>query len=253
MFTNLLSVFCAALMIGLLYVLWQWQNAEQRAANASRQAEISGNFGDGVLQDLALAREQNTKLDRERENLVKLLGEAERLHASLRGELTSWRQKHDEVLSTSQEAVSQLASYGQTLQKNLDTTRTDLAATDATLRQERTTSQQQQAQADVDLAASQQKAGTLAMQKTAAERDNRALDQQNQQLDAENRRMEGDVTRLRGLVKNLENTNSGLDAINAGLVSQGSQLRARIKELEGRLRTLEQDRDRDKNKKSGGN
>lgn len=239
-------------MIGLLYVLWQWQNAEQRATAAGRQAEISSNFGDGVLQDLALAREQNTKLDRERENLVKLLGEAERLHASLRGELTSWRQKHDEVVSTSQEATAQLASYGQTLQKNLDSTRADLASTDATLRQERSENEQQQAQSSVDLAAAQQRAGALAMQKTAAERESRALDQQNQQLDAENQRMEGDVARLRGLVKTLQETNSGLDAINAGLVSQGNQLRARIKELEGRVRSLEQDRDKDRNKKSAG-
>lgn len=253
MFTNLLSLFCAALMIGLLYLLWRCQEAEQRAIKAARQAELTGNFSDGVLQDLALARVQNTKLDRERENLVKLLGEAERLHASLRGELSSWRQKHEDVIASSQEAAATLTNDNEALKKDLSTTRANLDVTDASLRQARAENEAQQAQAGADMEASLQKARSLAMQKTAAEQQNRALDLENQKLDADNQRMEGDVERLRGLVKTLESTNSGLDAINAGLVSQSNHLRARIKELEAKVRSLEQDRDRDKSKKATGN
>ncbi|MDB6138229.1 MAG: hypothetical protein JWO94_1301 [Verrucomicrobiaceae bacterium] len=252
-FVNGLVFFCVVLMACLLAALWKWHKADEHSLAAARQAAVSMKFSDGVLQDLALAREQAAKLDRERANLVKMLGEAERLHANLRGELSSARQKHEEVVGSSKQALAEWNQYSQTLEKNLGTTRDQLAQTNGTLQQERTAAQQQISQVETERERAEREAGSLAQQKQAMENQNQAmenqnqaLDRQSQNLDAENARLQGDVTRLRGTISSLETSNNFLDSRNAALSVEISQLRSTVYRLETRIHSLEQGKDNDK-------
>ena len=241
-FANGLVFFCAILMACLLAALWKWQKAEETARTASKQAAIASKFGDGVLQDLAQAREQSAKLDRERGNLVRMLGDAERLHATLRADLNTWRQKHQQVLGTSQEALTEWNQYRETLEKNLGATREQLAETNGKLQQQRSVAQQLVSVADGERESAERNAGRLAQQKQAAESENQDLNQKADDLDAENARLQANVTRLRGVVSTLETSNNVLDARNAALVTD-------INVLRNTIRKMEQNRDNDSSKR----
>ncbi len=243
-FANGLVFFCAILMACLLAALWQWQKAEKAAKAASNQAVIATKFGDGVLQDLALAREQSAKLDRERGNLVRMLGDAERLHATLRADLNTWRQKHQQVLGTSQEALAEWNQYRETLEKNLGATREQLAETNGKLQQQRSVAQQLVSVSDGERESAERNAGKLAQQKQAVESENQDLNQKADDLDAENARLQANVTRLRGVVSTLETSNNVLDARNAALVTD-------INVLRNTIRKLEQNRDNNDSSKRG--
>jgi len=256
MFANTLVFFCTVLMVGCLYVLWQWQKAEERAALADRQAAIATKLSDGVLQDLALAREQSAKLDRERGNVVKMLGEAERLHANLRGEIGNWQQKHDDVLDASKQALAEKDKYEQTLATNLDTTKSLLNQTGQALSEEPSTAQQSLARAEQERLLVEKEANLLALQRNAADAQKRIaektteeLGQKAQLLNQENNRLDGDVTRMRGVINNLEILKNELNMRNVGLAGEINQLRATIRSLEDRIHTMEQQQDRDSKKK----
>lgn len=234
-------------MACLLAALWKWQKAEEATQKAAQQAAISAKFGDGVLEDLQLAREKAEKLDRERANWVRMLGDAERLHANLRAELNTWRQKHQQVLGTSQEALAEWNAYRDTLEKNLGATREQLAETNGKLQQQRTVAQQLVSVAEDERESAERAAGNLARQKQAAESENEDLNQKADSLDAENGRLKADVTRLKGVINTLETSNNILDARNAALVTEINVLRNTIRRLE------QQNKDTSSPKNNNGN
>ena len=248
-FTNVLVFFCTALMVSLLIVLWQWQKAQERASAAERQADISGKLSDGVLTDLAVAREQAAKLDRERAQLVKMLGEAERLHASLRGELSVQQQQRAEDVAATNLTLAESTKTGQALQSELE-------KTSATLSTERSAAEQEATRADEELQKVEREAALLAQQRNAAEakkrqteRANQELDQKAQSLNLENDRISADLVRLRGVINNEEILRNELNLRNIGLADEVNRLRATIRKLESTIHAME--KDQDNNKKRG--
>ena len=245
-FANGLTLFCFVLMVALLGALWKWQKASDQAEAAAKQAAVASSFSDGVLRDLALAREQAAKLDRERQNLVHMLGEAERLHASLRGELGAWRQKHDEVVGNSQQALAQWNEYGKTLETNLGATRAKLSESNDILDHERSAAEQQLSRVEDERERTARLANTLVQQKNAVEREKQVLDQKAQSLNEENNRLDGDVDRMRGVINNLEFLKNELNTRNATLAIDVNNLRGTVGRLEAKIRALEQEKDRDR-------
>ncbi|MDB6118527.1 MAG: hypothetical protein JWO08_2308 [Verrucomicrobiaceae bacterium] len=246
LFPTGLALLCAGLMACLLVAFWKWEKTNEQLIEANRQIAIATKFGDGVLQDLALAREQTAKLDRERGNLVRMLGDAERLHANLRGELDSWRKKHREAVGNSEQALTEWMEYKKTLEKNLGETREQLVETSGALQKERTVAQQLVTVSEGERLSAERKANALAQQKRNAESQNQDLNQEAENLDAENARLNADVTRLKGVIGTLQTSNNILDARNAALVTDINVLRARI-------RKLEQGKDNDRDSSSRGN
>ncbi|MDB6075302.1 MAG: hypothetical protein JWO89_2942, partial [Verrucomicrobiaceae bacterium] len=190
--------------------------------------------------------EQTAKLDRERGNLVRMLGDAERLHANLRGELDSWRKKHREAVGNSEQALTEWMEYKKTLEKNLGETREQLVETSGALQKERTVAQQLVTVSEGERLSAERKANALAQQKRNAESQNQDLNQEAENLDAENARLNADVTRLKGVIGTLQTSNNILDARNAALVTDINVLRARI-------RKLEQGKDNDRDSSGRGN
>ena len=257
LYSNVLTVFCTVLMVALFAIWSKWQTAEDRARIAERRAAISANFGDGILQELALAREQSAKLDRERGNVVRMLGEAERLHASLRGELGQWQRKQEETVAASQAALAEVAQEKQAQASELGKTQAELNQSTQKLDQERMATQQELDRADAELQKAAYEAQVLAQQRNAAEaqkskaeRAQQELDKKAQVLNEENNRMDGDISRLKGVINNEEILRNELNLRNVALAAEANQLRAAVGRLETKLRELEQERDKDRDREN---
>ena len=251
-FANALAVFCTLLMVGLLFTLWKWQRAEKSEAAAKRQTEISSKLSDGFLQELVKAREQSAKLDRERSNLVKLLGDAERLHANLRSEVGAWQQRHEAAVEVSQQAMAESSMTHQAL----NSTRSLLAQTNNALSDERSAAEEDLAQAEDARQKLEAQAGQLANQVNVAEAQKRAADRVNadlgmktQALTNENARLDGDVNRLRGVINNLEFLKNELNNRNQALAIEVNQLRLTVGGLEAKIRSMEQEKEKDNKQK----
>lgn len=254
-FTNWLALGVFVLMMALAGMVWKWSKATEQTEAAARQAATAWSFSDGVLEDLSKAREQAAKLAGERETLIRVLGDAQKQQASLRSEFTSWQQKHQQVVASSERALAQLSQYGQTLENNLGTAQAQLAATGQTLEQERTTaeqerndSEQQIAQLGNEKTKAQLEAEDQARQKLAAERSAIMLDQAAKGLDNDNARLQTEISRLRSTIGALETENTAEQLRNATLIGDISRQRDKISSLESRLQAAERERDKERDK-----
>ncbi len=236
-------------MAALGLMAWKYSQLSNRADDAARQTAQAWKFGEGILEDLATSRTQTDKLEKQREILVKSLGDAEKLHASLRREFTDWQQKHAEAAATSQSAIDQLAQYSQTLETSLGATQSQLVQASQTLGQERVLSQQQMAQLADDKARAEGAASALALQKTSAENDASDLDRAARPLNAENTRLRNEVAQLRTDATTLQTENTAEQVRYSALSTDNTHLREKVRSLEARIQAMEKDRDTDKGRR----
>ena len=245
-FTNWLSLIVVVLMVALAGAIWKGSKTSEQAEAMAKQAATAWKFGDGVLEDLAKARDQSAKLAGERETLIRVLGEAERLHAGLRREFSSWQQKREEVAAGSQRTLAQMSQDSQALEKSLGSAQAELAESGQALRQERMTSQQQVAQLDDEKNRAESAADALAQQKAAVEREAGALDQEAKDLDSNNGRLRAEIARLHHDISLLETENTAEQLRSASLSSEAAKLRHTVSSLESRLQAVEKERDKAK-------
>ncbi len=247
-FTNWLCLIAVVLMVALAGTSWQWLKAREQAEAAAKQAAMAWKFGDGMLEDLAQTRDHTAKLEGERETLIRVLGQAERLHTSLRNEFSTWQKKHEEVVASSERALSQLTQYGQTLETSLGATQAQLAETSQTLQQARAASEEQISQLDGQKTKAEADAAALAQQQNALEVAAGALGQKAQNLDSDNGRLQAEVSRLRTEISSLQTENAAEQLRNNELSSEVARQREKIGALEARLQAAERERDMERDK-----
>lgn len=234
-----LSMMTVALGLMLVWALWQWHQASAKAEAAEGNAEMSWAFADGVLDDLKSVRADASRLDADRKDLIRLLAQTQQERQALKGEVYTWQEEHRALETEAQKALTKWSAYGQQLEQNLGSARTQLNETSTALQQERTVAQQQISELAEQKDSLVRAKEDVEREATALDRMARSLNNDNQQLQGEVSSLNGDVSRLRNCVSSLESDKSSLLSSNASLASENSRLRCEVGDLQSRIRCLE--------------
>ena len=249
-----------ALVLALVWTMWQGHKAKAEAETAASNAALSWAFADGVLDDLKSLRADASRLDADRKDLIRVLNETNQERYSLKGEVGTWQQRHQALESETQKAFSQWTKYGERLEENLGSARVQLTQTSTELEQQRTAAEQERINAQQQLGELSEQKDSLAQAKANVEREAdtlnrvaRSLDSDNQQLQNEVSSLNNDVARLKNCVSSLEFEKSNLISCNASLASDNQHLKCEVGDLRRRIDCLEGELSRAKSEGSGSN